>query len=144
MATQRGQRGKLEAAAEKRLRAFELRKQGHAYRSIGREIGVSVAMAFRYVNETLEELKSTALVEAEHLRNMELERLDGMLAGLWPAASSGDPQSVAAALRIGERRAKLLGLDAPTKLAGHDGGALTFVELARQAMAEAPTVSTTS
>ena len=55
-----------------------------------------------------------------------------LLAGLWPAAISGDVPSVGMALRVAERRARLLGLDAPTRqeLTGADGGPLSFVEVA--------------
>jgi len=37
-----------------------------------------------------------------------------MLAALWPLVEAGDVAATNAALRVGERRAKLLGLDAST------------------------------
>jgi hypothetical protein len=49
----------------------------------------------------------------ETTRAIELERTDVMTAGLWPAVEKGDPKAVAAAIRVSERRARLLGLDAP-------------------------------
>jgi hypothetical protein len=44
---------------------------------------------------------------------LEAERLDALSAALAPAIAKGDPRSIEAAVRISERRAKLLGLDAP-------------------------------
>jgi hypothetical protein len=52
---------------------------------------------------------------AEELRTMEVARLDQMLLGLWPKAIKGDTWAVDRVLKIMERRAALLGLDAPVK-----------------------------
>lgn len=60
-------------------------------------------------------LKKTLQEPADELRTMEVERLDVMLDGLWDKASKGDTWSVDRVLRIMERRASLLGLDAPVK-----------------------------
>jgi hypothetical protein len=45
-----------------------------------------------------------------------LVRLDQLLQGVWLGAVDGNPAAVGLALRIMERRAKLLGLDAPAKI----------------------------
>ena len=45
-----------------------------------------------------------------------------MLQGLWPRARKGEAAAVDRVLKIGERRAKLLGLDAPTRTALQGGG----------------------
>jgi hypothetical protein len=45
----------------------------------------------------------------------ELALLGELFAGLWPAAAAGDPSSVNAALRVLERRSKLLGQNATSK-----------------------------
>jgi hypothetical protein len=52
---------------------------------------------------------------AKEVRAMELDRLDHYLAKLDPGVEGGDPVSINTALRVGERRSKLLGLDAPTQ-----------------------------
>jgi len=46
--------------------------------------------------------------------------LDGMLAGIWQGARKGNVSHIDRVLKIEERRAKLLGLDAPTKVAETD------------------------
>ncbi|PJK03307.1 hypothetical protein CO612_09145 [Lysobacteraceae bacterium NML71-0210] len=47
---------------------------------------------------------------------LESERLDGLWKATYPAAKEGDTKAIAACLRIMERRAKLLGLDAPERV----------------------------
>ena len=48
-----------------------------------------------------------------------------MTVALWPAAMRGDVTAVTGLLRIMERRAKLLGLDAPVKSAAQVEGTFT-------------------
>jgi hypothetical protein len=49
-----------------------------------------------------------------------------MLLALWPQVLKGNQGAIDRALRVMERRAKLLGLDAPTRqeVTGAEGGAL--------------------
>lgn len=50
------------------------------------------------------------------LRRLEGARLDRLQAAVWPKALSGDPAAVRAVVRLMERRARLLGLDAPVQV----------------------------
>jgi hypothetical protein len=109
----RARPGQLEAIAARRVRALELRKAGAPYRQIATELGVDVHTAHADVGAELAALRETAGVEATELRELELERLDGMTAGLWPQVREGSPPAVSAAVRVSERRSRLLGLDAP-------------------------------
>lgn len=56
-------------------------------------------------------------VLAEEALGLDLDRLDLMLQAIWPDVLLASPQAVQTALKIIERRAKLLGMDAPTKVA---------------------------
>ena len=47
------------------------------------------------------------------LRELEVQRLDAMLYAVWDDVLHGDANAVHTALRISERRSRLLGLDAP-------------------------------
>jgi len=69
-------------------------------------------------------LKKTLQEPADEVRTLEVERLDSLLNGLWQRRHV--PEITDRILRIMERRAKLLGLDAPTRteLTGKDGGAI--------------------
>lgn len=46
---------------------------------------------------------------------IECRRLDALIEALWSKAVDGDEGAVATMLRVMERRARMLGLDAPTK-----------------------------
>jgi hypothetical protein len=110
----RGRRGQVEAIAERRVRAFELRKAGASYREIGRQLGVDVHTAHADISAELAALRETAVGEATALRDLEVERLDSMHAGLWRQVRAGSAPAVSAAVRVSERRSRLLGLDAAT------------------------------
>lgn len=130
----RGKRGSHENAIERRAKALELRKSGMTYSAIGKALGVSICMAHKDVHHVIDQLAKEARETAEAVRDIELERLDAMLKALWPAVEEGDTSSISTALRVAERRARLLGLDAPVKqeVTGANGGPLSFVEVAKQ------------
>lgn len=86
-------------------------------------------MAHSSVAEAIEaELDELTKEPAEKLRTVEVARLDRLLKAMWAKAMKGDVTRVDRCLRIMERRAKLLGLDAPTKQehTGKDGAELLF------------------
>ena len=58
-------------------------------------------------------LKEITREAAEDVRTMELERLDRMFGVHYLNAQAGDVDAVGAAMRIMDRRAKLLGIDLP-------------------------------
>jgi len=97
--------------AEKTRQALELRKAGLTYEAIASRLGyANRSGAFKSVERGL---RSILREPADDLRTLELERLDTVQVGLWQKARTGDVQSIDRLLRIMERRAKLLGLDAP-------------------------------
>jgi hypothetical protein len=51
----------------------------------------------------------------EHRRRHEAERLDELESAIWPNAMAGNLDAIDRCLAIMERRARLLGLDAPTR-----------------------------
>jgi hypothetical protein len=96
-------------AEERQVQALRLRLAGVGFPQIAEELKyANRSCAYAAVMAALEKARGEP---AEELRELMLARLDEMLAGVWGAAISGDPDSVSAALRIEERRAKLLGLD---------------------------------
>jgi len=120
--------GQAEAAAERRQKSLDLRIAGARYRQIGAQLGVSHQTAYRDVQTALGELAALQAKKAEKLRELELERCDKLTLALWPKARTGDERAIRAIVAVMDRRAKLLGLDAPTKLehAGPDGAPLSF------------------
>lgn len=75
----------------------------------------------------LSEIRKLTANDAQAIYDLEVERLDALLHGLWAAAEGGDLQAVDRALRVAERRAKLMGLDAPVRSTTEQSGELTFV-----------------
>jgi hypothetical protein len=62
-------------------------------------------------------LAATIQEPADELRRLEAERLDALLEAVWPEAMTGRRSAVESALRIMDRRSKLVGLDAPLRRA---------------------------
>ena len=54
-----------------------------------------------------------------------------MTAGLWPQVEEGSPPAVTAAVRVSERRSRLLGLDEPTATRTEISGSLSVDAEAR-------------
>lgn len=102
---------------EKTLKALELRKRGMNYTQIGEKLGCSRSTACRYVLSELENLADKCREEAVHVRDLELQRLDELYLIAYRAISDGnDLAGIDRCLRIMERRAKLLGIDAAAKV----------------------------
>jgi hypothetical protein len=60
------------------------------------------------------------MLEAASWRKAEIARLEEMWARLQPGMRKGDVRSIEAGIRVMERKARLLGLDMPTKVAMTD------------------------
>jgi hypothetical protein len=105
--------GTREKAADRRVRALDLRKSGAGYRQIANTLAVSVSQAHDDVQIALQALAKLEQASAEEYRAMELARLDMALLALASKMKLGDPAVVNAWVRVSESRRKLLGLDAP-------------------------------
>jgi hypothetical protein len=101
--------------AQDRAEVLRLRREGHSYQSIAATTNLSVATVGTYVQAELIELREKTSLDVQSMRDLELQRLDEDLRALGPGRRAGDPTSIATAVRISERRAKILGLDAPTQ-----------------------------
>ncbi len=128
MSAQNAQRDRRIEEAQRRRRALELRVAGATYEEIAEALGyVSRGTAWKAVWRAYREgLRDPA----EHLRELETERLDRLQKAWWTKALGGDVSAFRYLLRLMERRAKLLGLDAPTKIAPTDpSGEREYAEL---------------
>lgn len=109
---------------QRQAQALELRRMGKGFAEIAAALGIGKSQAHRLVVAGMADAREQVAAQADDLRTEEVSRLDGMLAGLWPSARKGGVAAVDRVLKIMERRARLLGLDAPVKLAhGGDKGA---------------------
>lgn len=121
------------AAAERQRQALELRKAGVGFQAIADRLGYKDhSGAYRAVKTAL---KKTLQEPADEVRRVEVERLDAMLLGLWSSAKAGNLLAVDRVLRIMQRRADLLGLDAPQKR--EITGDLILRQLSERAAADA-------
>lgn len=102
---------KRAALNERRRKALELRKAGATYDQIKTQMGYATrASAAR---DCFAAIRAIIAEPAEEVRQLELQRLDALLLGVWKKAKDGDPAAVDRVLRIMDRRAAYLGLDAP-------------------------------
>lgn len=116
-------------ATERQRQALELRKAGVSYTVIADKLGYrSGSGAHAAVGAAL---KKTLQEPADDLRTLELERLDVAHLAIWQQVRSGNQGAIDRYLKIAERRAKLLGLDAPQRIAPTtpDGNAPYTIEV---------------
>jgi len=94
---------------EKERQCLELRRAGATFEDI--------AVRLRYTNRSAaykayrRAIARTLQQPADEIRTLEQDRLDKLLTAVWSAAMRGNLGAVDRALRISERRSRLLGLD---------------------------------
>jgi hypothetical protein len=102
------------SAHDRRLEVLRLRKAGKDFREIAAEVGYAGPSGAYQAFEAA--MRETLREPADQVRALELERLDAMLRAVWPSALEGELRSIETVLRLMDRRARYLGLDAPTKV----------------------------
>ncbi len=110
-------KGEKEEAIERKYKAFEFRKSGMSYRDIGKELDISGGQAYQDVMWVLKTIINDHKEDVEQYKQMELERLDEYVKSLDWKKNMGNFKTIEIMLKIQDRRAKLLGLDAPQKTA---------------------------
>lgn len=97
--------------------ALELKLTGATYEQIGKSLSppVSRQRAFKIVQKALDERVKDCQEVAEKARLIEVARIDRWMFALEPKKT--DPRVVDTLLRLSESRRKLLGLDAPQRIA---------------------------
>jgi orotate phosphoribosyltransferase-like protein len=110
----------------RRLEALDLRKAGFTYRAIATQLKITHETARSDVMTALKQLSERQDTETAEYRNLELERLDRMMLAVWSDALKGHLGAVDRVLKISERRARLMGLDAPTKQEIEHSGAVAW------------------
>jgi hypothetical protein len=125
--------------AQRHLQAMELRIAGYGYVEIANKLGyLNPGSAYKAVQSAI---KAHAAPVANEIRELEAARLDRMTKALWPfvegceaieadpergivaqAAIPPDLEMLDRVLKIMQRRARMLGLDEPTKKDVVSGG----------------------
>jgi hypothetical protein len=110
--------GKQIAIRRKIAAALDLRTTGYTYQQIAVKLKVSVTRAHEMVVQGMTEIVKEP---AQAALDLELKRLDTMLAAIMSDASTGDQNAMNMVLRIMDRRARYLGLDKTQEKAGEVG-----------------------
>lgn len=111
------QRAIRAATAQRRTEAIRLRLAGTDWQAIADQLGYADrGAACKDVTRALEANLLAQRASGDELREMELMRLDSLQAAAWPKAMQGDVRAIESCLKILDRRAKYLGLDAAIKL----------------------------
>jgi predicted transcriptional regulator len=98
---------KLAETQRNRNRALEMRLAGKTQQQIAAETGWSKQRVSAYIQEAIAGITRENAEEYIELQN---QRFDAMLAGIWNDATHGDTWKIDRALAIEDQRARLLGL----------------------------------
>jgi hypothetical protein len=98
---------------EKETTIIELRHEGYVWREIATMVDMSIAGVVKAYKRALTRHPVAAI---EEHRELELDRLDNLQRTYWQPAVAGNLRAADFVLRVIDKRAKLLGLDAPLKV----------------------------
>ncbi len=110
-------KGRSEAAAIRRLESLRLRQQGKSYPAIGRDLSISTTQAYKDVKRALAYRIKLGVDQLEVERKLQEDRLDFAILAMWEGIKSGNTDTINRLVQIEKRRAELLGLDKPIKIA---------------------------
>lgn len=100
---------------QRRLQILNMRVAGFSHSQIAQAVHLSPNNISQIIAKELAKTRALADQALEDLRSLEVARLDEAVRALWPKAMTGHPRSIEIILKVMERRAKLLGLDAPER-----------------------------
>ena len=98
---------------DKEREIVELRTEGYVWREIAQQVGMSTAGVYKAYNRAMTRVIAPSI---EEHRELELDRLDILQRTYWQPAVNGNLRAADYVLRVIDKRAKLLGLDAPLKV----------------------------
>ncbi len=102
------------ALQHRKKTALQLRLEGMTYTDIAESMSMSVSTVHGYVKDSISAITKE---DAEALRDVEVARLDALQHAVWDRALDGELKAVDTALKIIDRRIRLLGLDMPQQVA---------------------------
>ncbi len=134
-------------AAKRRSDVLTLAVAGHTPTAISETLtqkyqseglaGVSQRSVETTINKALEEWRASDAANIENVRQMQLARLDQLLATLYPKAREGHLKTVDRVLKLEQLRSKIAGTEAPRRLevSGNIGLGLSKEEVEREEQA---------
>ena len=128
MASRQRSSPKKARSVVRRAEALALRVQGYSYKEIGKRLAPSITehAAWKLVQGGLDDVRLTMAEDAEGVRVVMLRRLDRATRLVMSRIDKGELAATDRLVRLQERTARLLGLDAPDNYehAGAGGSAL--------------------
>ncbi len=98
--------------SQRRHQAVQMRIAGVSPTVIAERLGYSGAAAVsKDIDRALQKAAKAEHMASEQLLKMEIDRLDRIMASLWPKVIKGDINACEAALKVINKRSSLLGLD---------------------------------
>jgi hypothetical protein len=99
---------------DKEIKVLELRRAGLTWAAIAEQTGYADATgAYAAYKRAIKRVMDEP---ADDVRKQELDRLDRLQVAVWNRALKGDDKAINTVLRLMERRARLLGLDAAQRI----------------------------
>jgi hypothetical protein len=99
---------------ETRLRAMRLRLQGLSFQEIADALKKDKSQVVKWIKAEFARREAELTATLDDVRKLELTRIDRLFALHWSKAD--DPRRTEILVRLMERRAAMLGLDAPKEL----------------------------
>lgn len=105
-------RARATVVAERRAKAVQMRIAGISPTVIAETLGYSGSAAVtKDITRAMQKAAQAEHMASEQLLQMEIDRLDRLMASIWAKALSGDIKAVEQAEKLIARRCSLLGLD---------------------------------
>lgn len=93
------------------LAAWNARVSGIPIVDVAHELGISINLAKKLISEVHTAIRDDLKESLELNRQLDLERVDGLVNTFYPLARAGDPDSANVTIRALQHRAKLTGIE---------------------------------
>lgn len=113
-------------SAELTLKIVEMRRSGMSLQSIGREVGLDISSVCKRVSRYVQEVREACTENLAAERQLDVERMDRLIAAWGPMAETGDPKAAELMCKFLDMRIKLIGHGAAnrTEISGPSGAAI--------------------
>ena len=101
---------------ERQVVFWEMYKECRSIREIARVNGMSPNTVGKDIKSFISTLREAGLRHVEEYRYVQTERIQSAIEAIWPRVLEGRTDAIGSLVRLLEREARLLGLDAPTKV----------------------------
>jgi len=125
------------AIEKRREKACDLRLAGWSIRAIATHLKCGATTVHEDISAVLERTRDAAIDAIDKERRLSLARLDVAVKALWTKVRKGDGEAIRELVRLEQRRAKLLGIDAADKheVSGPGGGGIPVDMTAKASLA---------